>query len=136
MFESPFTLELVTPERVVFRGEVTVVSAPGSEGGFQVLRNHAPLLTALDLGRIRVRLPQGNEVDYAVSGGFLEVRNNVVTILAETAEPAAEIDVERARRARERAEGRLHIGQEKVDFDRARNAMLRAINRIKISQKN
>ncbi len=135
MYDHPFTLELVTPERVVYRGEVNVLTVPGSEGSLQVLRNHAPLLTALEIGRIRIRDAKSAEIDYATSGGFLEVRNNLVTILAETAERADEIDAERSRRAKERAESRLHIGQHDVDYDRARGALQRAVNRINISGK-
>lgn len=136
MFDNPFTLELVTPERVVFRGEVRVLTAPGSEGGLQILRNHAPLLTALDTGRLKIRDAQDVTVSYATSGGFLEVRNNLVTILAETSERADQIDVERAQRSKERAEERLKGAKEDVDFERARASLLRAINRLKVAKQN
>ncbi len=134
MFDKPFTLELVTPERVVFRGDVVGVTSPGVEGGFQVLKNHAALLTALDVGRIRLRNAQQNESSYATSGGFVEVRDNVVTILAETAERAEDIDVARAERARERAEARLHHPEADTDIERARAALIRALNRLKVAQ--
>lgn len=134
MFDQPFELQLVTPEKVVFSGDVRVVSAPGSEGGFQVLRSHAPLLTALDAGRIRVRDTNDAEIDYATSGGFLEVRDNLVTILAESAEISGSIDIERAKRSKARAEERLHNPPPGLDVERARASLARAVNRIKIAQ--
>jgi F-type H+-transporting ATPase subunit epsilon len=134
MFDKPFTIELVTPERIVFRGDVMVVSAPGVEGGFQVLKNHAALLTSLEIGRIRLRgTPEGDTI-FATSGGFVEVRDNVVTILAETAERAADIDVARAELSRERAHERLRQPVPGTDIDRARVSLDRAINRISVAQ--
>ena len=136
MFDNPFTVELVTPERVIFHGDVRVVTAPGSEGGLQILRNHAPLLTGLDTGRLKLRDTEDTVVNFATSGGFLEVRSNLVTILAETAERADQIDVERARRSKERAEERLRSRHMDIDFDRARASLARAINRLNVAQSN
>ena len=96
-------VEIVTPDRSVFRGEAVAVRAPGVEGSFEVLHNHAPMIAAFDIGTMSIVPPSGERIVYATSGGFLEVLNNVVTVLAETAEPATEIDLERAREAESEA---------------------------------
>lgn len=133
--EKAFELEIVTPKKTVFKGHVLSVSAPGAMGGFQVLVNHAPLLSSLRVGQIKVVDPEGTESRFATSGGFLEVRQNVVTLLAETAERAEEIDVQRAREAQERSLGRMKERSAGIDVDRARLALQRAINRLKIAGK-
>jgi|SRR5579883_194422 len=136
MFDNPFTFELITPNRTLFSGEVRSVTVPGVMGNFQVLRSHAPLLTSLEIGKIQLRDKNDAKHDYATSGGFVEVKNNVCTLIAETAEPVDAIDLERAKRAKERAEQRLKAQRsEHVDTERARNALLRAVNRIKIAEK-
>jgi F-type H+-transporting ATPase subunit epsilon len=133
MFEKPFRLQIITPTRVVYQDDAVSVSAPGVVGGFQVLYNHAPLLSALDVGELKVRRTDGAELHYATAGGFLEVKANEVVILADSAEIASEIDTGRAERARERAKNRLHSKDPAVDLDRARSAMLRALNRLRIA---
>ena len=95
MMDKTFKLEIVTPRKTVFDAPVQSVSAPGALGGFQVLVNHAPLLSSLRVGELKLLDQDGKEIRFATSGGFLEVRKNVVTLLAETAERADEIDVER-----------------------------------------
>jgi F-type H+-transporting ATPase subunit epsilon len=132
---NPYTLELITPERVEFRGAVVSVQLPGTEGSLQVLARHAPLMTSLEIGRLRVRPDDGTELDFATSGGFAEVRSNTLTVLAETVERADQIDVDRALRARSRAEERLRQ-RENVDFERAHAALLRALNRLRIAGKD
>ncbi|HET7152744.1 MAG TPA: F0F1 ATP synthase subunit epsilon [Candidatus Kapabacteria bacterium] len=135
MFDNPFTFELITPDRTLFSGEVRSVTIPGVVGNFQVLRSHAPLITSLEIGRIRLRDKADATHDFATSGGFVEVKNNVCTLIAETAEPADGIDVDRAKRAKERAEQRIKAQRsEQVDPHRARTAFLRAINRIKVAE--
>ncbi len=127
-----FALEVVTPERVVYSGQVTSLQAPGSEGGFGVLAGHIPLLTGLQIGRLRFVEEDGNEVKMAISGGFVEVRREQVSVLAETAERIEEIDVERAEAARRRAEEELaRAREERVDRARAQAALARAINRLR-----
>lgn len=137
MAEKTFHIEIVTPRRTVFQGEATLIALPGVVGPFQVLVNHAPLLTALEVGDIRIVSPEGKEQHFATSGGFVEVRNNVVTVIAETVEPATEIDIERARRARDRAEQRIvqarTIPGSGIDRARAQAALARSVNRLKIS---
>lgn len=135
MYEKPFTLEIVAPDRVVFKGDATSVSAPGVEGGFQVLANHAALLAALDVGEIKVKGVDGFDTRFASSGGFFEVRDNRVVVLVETAERADEIDIARAQASRERAETRLHAPAKDIDMDRARSSLYRALNRLRVAAK-
>src|SRR5438309_2282844 len=99
-------VEVVTAERELYSGEADMVSAPGSEGRLGILPRHAPLLTTLAPGALRITL-QGAEEDLFVSGGFLEVSNNSVAVLADAAEHADEIDQARAEEARRRAQERL-----------------------------
>jgi F-type H+-transporting ATPase subunit epsilon len=133
MFDKPFDLEIVTPERIMFKARATSVSAPGVEGNFQVLFRHAPLLTTLDVGKIKLLTAEGKELLFATSGGFVEVRHNLVVVLVETAERAEEIDVERAKASRERAERRLKERDEKTDAARAEASLRRAMNRLRVA---
>ena len=129
-----FALEIVTPERVVYSGQVTSLQAPGTEGSFGVMAGHMPLLASLDIGVLRFADEGGEGVQMAVSGGFAEVGRERVTVLAETAESAGEIDVQRAESSRQRAEERLANRDDvEVDAARARAALMRAQNRLKIS---
>jgi F-type H+-transporting ATPase subunit epsilon len=133
MYERSFQLEIVSPTRVVFEGEASSVSAPGTLGGFQVLYNHAPLLSSLEVGPLKYKSPAGVDTVYATGGGYLEVRDNKVTVLVESAELPEEIDVERARSARERAEGRLRAHDQSLDMVRAELALARALNRLRLA---
>ncbi len=135
MYEHSFQLEIITPNKVVFNDEATSLTAPGVEGGFQILYNHAPFLSALDIGEIKVKDKTGTDTFYATSGGFVEVNDNHVVVLADTAEKSSEIDIERAKTAKVRAEERLRSAEETVDELRARTALLRATNRLRLSQK-
>jgi len=125
-------LEIVTPERVVFSGDVRFVVAPGVDGELGVLPGHAPLVTGLKIGVVRVQ-KEGKETRFAVSGGFMEVRDNRVIILAEAAEREDEIDVERAKAAKKRAEERLQARSPDIDIARAELALKRALNRLKVA---
>lgn len=107
---TSFQLEVVTPQRLIVSDEVTELVAPGTEGYFGVLPGHAPFMTTLDIGELTYRKDK-DERHLAITWGYAEVRGDKVIILAETAERAEEIDVERARRARERAETRMGSGQ-------------------------
>ena len=127
------TLELATPTRLVVTAEVDEVVAPGSQGYFGVLPGHAPFLATLGIGELTYRVGR-EEYHVAVSGGFAEVRNDKVIILADTAETPADIDRARAERARERAEGRLAgRNQEEIDYTRAMCALARALNRLQVA---
>ena len=135
MASKNFKLDIVTPTKTVFSGEVQSFSAPGVAGGFQVLFNHAPLLSSITVGQVKIIDPAGSESRYATSGGFVEVNGNQVILLAETAERSDEIDVQRAEKAKERAAERLQQ-KERVDEERARVALARALNRLKIAGSN
>ncbi len=135
MTGKEFDLEIVTPKRMVYSAKVESFSAPGVVGGFQVLHSHAPLLSSLKIGEVKVIDADGKTTRYATSGGFVEVRNNKVIMLAETAERSDEIDVERAKASVSRAEKRLAEKPSGVDIDRARISLLRALNRLKVGGK-
>jgi len=128
------TCEIVTAERVLFSGEVDVVMAPGVEGQLGILPHHAPLITALQPGELIVRKGDEEEI-FVVGGGFMEVAHNKVTILADSAERADEIDVERALAAKQRAEARLAEKRaEDVDYARAEAALRRALARLRAAE--
>lgn len=122
-------LEIVTPDRKVLSQDVDYVGAPGALGEFGVLPNHIPFLSALGVGNLYYK--DAGKTHYVfVSGGFAEVSPEKVTILAEAAEKAAEIDVERARKAQDRAQQRLVRTQEKIDYARAQAALRRSLARM------
>ncbi|MCS7199218.1 MAG: F0F1 ATP synthase subunit epsilon [Caldimicrobium sp.] len=130
-------LEIITPERVVIREEVDIVTAPGIVGEFGVLAHHAPMVAGIKIGALRYRVGDREEW-IAVSGGFCEISGNRITFLVETAERAVEIDVERALRAKERAEKRLqeyYLKREEIDYARARAALQRALARLLVAEK-
>jgi F-type H+-transporting ATPase subunit epsilon len=127
-------LEIVTPERKVLSEMVDIVVAPGEEGEFGVLPNHIPFLTKLKVGELRFRT--GANTRYvAVMGGFAEVLPDQVTVLATAAEEAAEIDVIRAKAARERAERRIKDSKDRLEFARAQAALQRSLARLRISER-
>jgi F-type H+-transporting ATPase subunit epsilon len=126
-------LEIVTPEKSAFSGNVESFSAPGTSGGFQILRDHAPFLTTISVGEVKLRDESGNEMVYSTSGGFVEVSMNNVTFLADTIERKDEIDIERAKSAQLRAEERLRKKEDGTNIARATAALARAINRLKIA---
>jgi len=127
------TLEVATPTRLVVSGKVDEVVAPGIEGYFGVLPGHAPFLTTLGIGELTYRKGR-EELHLAVAGGFCEVRNDKVIVLADTAERPDEIDRDRAERARQRAEQRLAgRTQEEIDYARALSALTRALTRLQVA---
>ena len=129
-------LEVVTPERVVVSQQVDIVVAPGSIGEFGVLEGHVPFLTGILPGELRYTA-DGKTEYLAVTTGFAEVSDNKVSVLVDAAEKAHEIDVDRAKRALERAKERLAMdrGKADIDFYRAEMALRRAIARIKVAEK-
>lgn len=136
MPEKTFKLEVVTPDRVVLSDdEIVSVTAPGSEGYFGMLANHAPMMTQLKIGEIDYRRADGTSGAMAISGGFLEVFENAVTVLAESAEKAGEIDLDRAEQAKTRAEERISEHSLDIDVERAHLALQRAINRIRVAHR-
>ena len=122
MYERSFSLEIIAPNRVVFQGDATSVTAPGTLGGFQVLFNHAPLLSSLDAGPLKVKHTQGADTVYATGGGYLEVRYYNVVVLVESAERPEEIDIERSRAARARAEEPARIRRQVAEAMAANDA--------------
>jgi F-type H+-transporting ATPase subunit epsilon len=135
MFDKPFHIEIVTPRKVIFKGEVNSFSAPGIVGGFQVLVSHAPFLSAIGIGEVKLTPKDGVDQLYATSGGFVEVKENKAVIVAETIEKLEEIDVKRAEAAKERAAARIKERQPGIDLKRAEVALQRALNRLKIAGK-
>jgi len=127
-----FQLEIVTPEKKVVETQAEEIQIPGKNGYLGVLPGHAPLITELSVGEITYR-ENATEQHLAVAWGFAEVLPNKVTILAESAERPSEIDVDRARKAKERAEQRLTSGDTSVDVDRALDALHRAETRIEVA---
>ncbi len=127
--------EIVTAERVVYSDNVDIVVAPGVQGQLGILPHHAPLMTMLQPGELMVR-KGSEEQSIFVSGGFLEVRDNKVVVLADTAERAEEIDIARAEAAKRRAEQRIALPPTEVDHVRAQAALLRSMMRLKVAEKS
>lgn len=132
----PIRLEILTIERKLFDEVVDMVVVPGIEGVFGILPNHVPLLTALSYGELQVK--RHNEADhfFAVGGGFIEVRPDHVTVMADSAEKADEIDIERAEKARQRALEHLEKRGEVEDFEKAQALLKRSATRLKIAKRH
>ena len=126
--------EIVTAERIVYSDDVDIVVAPGIEGQLGILPGHAPLMTMLQPGELVVRR-QGEETAMFVSGGFLEVMADRVTVLADVAERAEEIDIERAEAARGRAEGRIREAAPDTDLAAAQAALMRSLMRLRVAER-
>lgn len=127
--------EIVTAERIVYSEDVDVVVAPGIMGQLGILPHHAPLMTMLQPGELIVK-KAGEEHSIFVSGGFLEVRDDKVVILADTSERAEEIDVERAEEAKRRAEESMSMPSLEADHARAEAALMRSLMRLKVAEKS
>jgi F-type H+-transporting ATPase subunit epsilon len=128
--------EIVTAERTVFEGDVDMVVAPGIEGQLGILPHHAPLITALTFGELILHRESQEDEFIAIGGGFMEVGPNRVTILADSAERAEEIDEEQAEAARRRAEETMaQKRREDVDFIRAEAALRRSVLRLKVARR-
>jgi F-type H+-transporting ATPase subunit epsilon len=131
----PLKVEIVTAERLVYSEDgVEEVIAPGSEGEFTVLPQHAPFMTMIKPGVMRL-VKGGEDIDLAITGGFLEVRDDRVTVLADAAERAEEIDVVRAEEARRQAERNLEERASEEDLVRAAAALQRALLRLKVAER-
>lgn len=134
MAENLIRLDIVTPAGLLMSENVAMVNLPAALGSMGVMRNHAPLMTTLEIGMIKY-VQDTSERFLAVHGGFAEVKDNVVIVLADAAEMAADIDVARAEAAKQRAEERLANRTADLDVLRAELALRRAVARIKTSQK-
>jgi F-type H+-transporting ATPase subunit epsilon len=126
-------VEVVTAEGEIYTGEADMVIAPGTEGELGILPRHASLLTSLKVGELRIKLG-GAEEPLFVSGGFLEVFNDTVTVLADTAEHAEEIDQARAQEARRRAQERLAQAQSDIERAELVGALERAVARLRVAE--
>jgi F-type H+-transporting ATPase subunit epsilon len=135
------TVDIVTPDERPFQGPASGVRAPGIEGSFEVRKDHAPLISAFGIGPLIVKTQAAHEyadmhndrIVFATSGGFLEIVENKVTVLAETIEPASEIDVDRAENAEERAKRRLDKGVQGKEREKYEAARDRARNRLRVA---
>jgi F-type H+-transporting ATPase subunit epsilon len=131
----PLLLEIVTPERLAYSDTVDSVVLPGAEGEMGVLPNHAPLLATLGVGELRIR-KGGEEEFFAIAGGFVQVRPDKVVVMAETADMASEIDLEKAQEARREAEKALESGfEEGSDLAMARAQLQQALLRIRLAER-
>ena len=132
-----FTCNIVTQERTVFSGEVKSVSLPGTEGRMGILPNHSPLLTTLGFGEVLVRTPNGDEQYFAIGGGYAEVQPDNIIVLADSAEQAQEIDIDRAERARERAEQAMAEGskEDPDQYAQIQASLMRAQIRLDVGRK-
>jgi len=129
---TTLTLEIVTPDRALVKTTVDEVQLPGSEGSFGVLPGHTPLLASLQVGEMWYRT--GQELHYlALAFGFVEVLPDRVTVLAQIAERAQDIDVSRAEAAKKRADERLSAQKADIDFERARVAMMKSLIRLQVA---
>lgn len=137
MAGKKFKLRVITPDKVLLDEEVQSLRFPGLDGGYGVLYNHAPLITALQPGELKAQKPDGQELHVFVSDGFVQVANNVVRLICDAGEKATDIDLARAKaaetRAREELRSRVHMTD--IDELRAQAALLRSLQRQKIATK-
>ncbi len=136
MSASTLTLRIVSPEGSVLETQVVSVRVPGEGGSFGVLPRHAPLVALTESGLLTARTPDGRKLEYLIHDGFAEVRDNVVTVLTRSAEDPAQIDLERAAQAAERARTRLQASASEMDHARAVVALRRALMREKIARRS
>jgi F-type H+-transporting ATPase subunit epsilon len=128
-------LEIITPEKPIFKDKIESVTIPGTQGSFQVLKDHAPLISSFEIGIIKVKSPS-SETLYTTAGGTVEVNHNQVLVLADCIEKISSIDQNRAEQAKLRAEERLRKkSEEDIDEARARAALNRALNRLNAIKK-
>ena len=131
----PLMLEIVTPEKLAYSDEVDAVNVPGIDGELGILPHHAPLLSLLGLGELRIR--KGGAIEsFAIRGGFVQVRPDKVVVMAEMADLASEIDLEKAQQARQAAEEALRRGgDDAADLASARAALQEALMRIRVAER-
>ncbi|MDD2400943.1 MAG: F0F1 ATP synthase subunit epsilon [Clostridia bacterium] len=126
-------LEVVTPERVMLREKINSLNVPATEGSMGILYNHAPIISGLLPGIIKYNCPEKQSQIIVIGGGFLEVSNNKVTVLVDSAERPEEIDIERAKAAKGRAEKRIKEKTPGIDEIRAEMALQRALARLRVT---
>ncbi len=135
MADKIFELEILTPFKTAFKGEVEYLVATGDDGLFGVLVNHASMISGLGFGPLYVRMADGKDKWFVVSDGFFEINQNKSAILVDTAESKDEIDAARAESARDRAMKRLAERTQDIDFERARAALNRALTRLQTTKR-
>lgn len=134
MADKTFHLQIISPTRIFFDGDVDMVEMKTTEGEIGVLAGHIPLTAILQPGILRIKQPDGKK-EAALHDGFVEIRKDRVTVLAESCEWPDEIDVHRAEEARERAERRIKSGRKEVDMLRAELALKKALTRINLADR-
>lgn len=132
---TELNLDIVTPSKSVFKGEIKSITVPGTLGSFQVLKNHAPIVSTFEIGLVKVELQDSKINYYATAGGTIEVLDNEIIVLADSIELLSEIDAERADQAKERAAERLANKTSEVNIIRAQAALARAMNRLSLREK-
>lgn len=135
MIPDKIKLEILTPQARIYSGEISAIRLPGAKGYFGVFPGHTPFLSTLKIGEIKVEIDNSTNY-FATSGGVAEVLPTGVRVLADTAESADHIDVNRAEEARKRAEKRMEEGRKKWDLKRAQVSLTRALNRIHVAGKS
>ena len=132
---AELNLEIITPEKLIFKDQIDVLTIPGTLGGFQILKDHAPLISSFEIGIIKIK-KDSTEYYFTTAGGTVEVNKNKVLVLADSIEKVENIDKNRAEQAKERAEERLRKKHEEdIDEARARGALNRALNRLNAVKK-
>lgn len=136
MSDKKVHCEIVTPEKVVYRGDVEMVIAPGTDGELGILPLHSPLITTLKVGELRLK-HDSDKWDYvAIDGGYMEVNEDRITVLADAAELSSKMDIERLRRQKEEIEARLASLKEKNDdFFQAAKELEQVANRIRVAER-
>ena len=130
-----FSFQIVTPEKIVYKGQITSLVVPGQEGYLGIWAKHARMLATLAAGEVKIKEGGREAASFAITGGLLEVERNGATILADAAEKSEEIDIERAEAARKRALERLSKKSTDIDITRAQAALMRATNRLHTASK-
>jgi len=130
-----YKVEILSPDGAVMDEDASYIDAPGTEGRFGILAKHIPMVSSLKEGLISITLANGQKEEMIVSGGILAVHSNKVTVLARTAEKAADIDIQRAQEAAERARQRIQTKEQDMDLLRAEASLRRALMRLKVAKK-
>ncbi len=134
MDDKFFNLEIITPQKIIYQQQVKHIRLPGADGYFGIKAGHAPFITSLAIGEIKVDLENETKI-FATSGGVVEVLPHKTSVLVETAEDASQIDIERAIYAKDRAKREMAERVPGTDLERAKDAWYRAVNRLKIARK-
>lgn len=131
---EPMTLQIITPDEIAYTGEASFLVGKAIDGEFGILPNHAPMIVALDIAPLRLDAPDGQKHYLAVFGGFCEIEHNQVSIVTLYCQLPDSIDVDRAQRAKQRAEERLASKSPDIDVERAEHALARALLRLHVAK--